>query len=152
MSPVSPHRIPSRQGRPDALPANRWRMLLGLMALTATLFVLAGAHAGPASAAGRLAAPRQASPAADAVVEAMPSFAWKRVRLAARYEFQLSADSAFKSIVLGQGNGSYQTPNTHASITRTVADGSYFWRVRAITAKARVGRWSSVRGVVGLPW
>ena len=147
MSLLSSLRILSRHRRSGAPPADGWR-LLGLGALTATLLVLAGAQAGPASAAARLAAPRQASPAADAVVEAMPSFAWKRVRSAARYEFQLSADSAFKSIVLGQGNGSYQTPNTAASITRTVADGSYFWRVRGITAKGRVGRWSSVRSLV----
>ena len=115
MSLLSSLPILSRHRRSGAPPADGWR-LLGLGALTATLLALAGAHAGPASAAARLAAPRQASPAADAVVEAMPSFAWKRVRSAARYEFQLSADSAFKSIVLGQGNGSYQTPNTAASI------------------------------------
>ena len=62
----------------------------------------------------------------------MPSFSWAPVRWAAKYEFQLSADSAFESIVLGQANGSFQTANTFATVDKTLADGNYFWRVRAI--------------------
>ncbi len=61
--------------------------------------VLAGSHVASAAAAGRLPAPRQASPSDDARVESVPAFGWKPVQRAARYEFQLSADAAFKSIV-----------------------------------------------------
>jgi hypothetical protein len=123
-------------------------LLLAAIAVIASSAALARAETkaptADAAAARRLAAPGQVSPADGARVQAMPSFSWKPVRGAVRYEFQLSADPNFKSIVLGQGNGSYQTPNTFASVNKAVANGSYYWRVRAIDSRDRVGRWSRV--------
>src|SRR5215216_2804767 len=82
----------------------------------------AGATAPRAHEAAALKAPRQLSPADGADTEGVPSFAWAPARGAAKYEFQLSADPAFKSIVLGQGRGSYQTANRFATVDRTLAD------------------------------
>ena len=79
----------------------------------------------------------------------MPTFSWRAVKSAAQYEFQLSADSRFRSIVLGKGSGrgSQITRNTSATLTKTIADGNYYWRVRGITKKDRAGRWSKSRSV-----
>jgi hypothetical protein len=156
--------LPSRGHRPRHA-ATRTLVTTGLVAaqtvIAVTLFTmlagraegappLAAAHASTtptaqASARRRLRAPRQLSPAARATVKAVPSFSWARVRGAVKYEFQLSADPAFKSIVLGQGKGSFQTLNTFGSVDKTLADGDYFWRVRAIDKKDRAGRWSRAR-------
>jgi hypothetical protein len=142
--PIRPRRH-QRSERPDARFDDASLLFIAAVLLIVSL-VLAASQAGPAAAAGRLPAPRQRSPADDARVESVPSFAWKSVRRAARYEFQLSADAAFKSIV--QGYRAPQIANSYASVEKALADGSYFWRVRAITAKKRAGRWSSVRTIV----
>ena len=73
-------------------------------------------------------------PADDARVESLPAFSWSSVRRAAKYEFQLSADADFGSVVLGQGRGSFQTQNTYATIDKALPNGTYHWRVRAIDA------------------
>ena len=108
-----------------------------------------GALAASDPAHAALRAPTPVLPAAAAAVESMPTFTWGAVRGAAQYEFQLSDDAKFNSIVLGKGvgKGSQQTRNTAATIDKTVPDGNYFWRVRAITAKDRVGRWSKGRAL-----
>jgi hypothetical protein len=90
-------------------------------------------------------APALQSPADELASGLVPTFSWGAVKGAAAYEFQLSADGAFRSIVLGQGNGSFQTKNTAATINKTLADGSYFWRVRGLTSKGHAGPWSRTR-------
>jgi len=140
--PLPPKRRRPRRERPEP-PLDETTLLLLAAAMLAML-VLALSNAGLAMAAGRLPAPRLASPAADAHVESVPSFAWKPVTKAARYEFQLSADSAFKSIVK---SGTFQSPNTYGTVDTALADGAYFWRVRAITTTNKVGRWSQVRAI-----
>ena len=77
-------------------------------------------------------------------MRAVPSFGWRPVRRAAKYEFQLSADRGFRSIV---NLGSFFTRNTFASVPKTLADSAYFWRARAVSAKGRAGRWSRVRSI-----
>jgi hypothetical protein len=147
LMPLRPKRSrPQRSQRPVRWPLSDTSLLLIMAVLLVGFLALAAARAGSAAAAGRLPAPRLASPADEAHVESMPSFAWKPVRRAARYEFQLSADAAFKSVV--QSSGGPQTANSYASVDKALADGSYFWRARAITAKKRVGRWSSVHRIV----
>jgi hypothetical protein len=103
---------------------------------------------GPAAAGAAPAKPSLELPAADATVEAVPAFSWKKARRAVKYEFQLSADTNFGSIVLGQGRGSFTTPNTAATIPKSIPDGTYFWRVRGLDAKGNAGRWSEERSIV----
>jgi hypothetical protein len=94
-----------------------------------------------------LAAPRQLSPVANATLKTVPAFSWAPVRGAEVYEFELAADPAFESIVLGRRRGSFKTANTFASVDKTLADGRYFWRVRAIDKRDRAGRWTRARAL-----
>jgi hypothetical protein len=93
-----------------------------------------------ALAAKGLRAPRPASPAENTHGESVPSFGWNAVRGAAKYEFQLSADRRFNSMLK-----STQTLNTFASVDKVLTDGTYFWRVRSIGSKDLAGPWSAVR-------
>jgi hypothetical protein len=92
--------------------------------------------------AAALAAPRLISPGADAAVDSVPPFSWNRVRRAEQYEFQLSADARFRSTL-----ASYATRNTSATVAETLFDGTYYWRVRAVSAAGTAGRWSATRAV-----
>ena len=47
---------------------------------------------------------------------------------------QLSADPGFRSNVLGRNAG---TLNTALTLSRTLADGDYYWRVRAVRSNDR---------------
>ena len=138
-------------------PATALLLLVGMLALTAAVALQAlpadaaaatKKHKTSKTAAKPPGAPRLVSPAGAAKVEALPSFRWNPVRGAVRYEFQLSADARFASIVGGQGQGAFQTPNTFGTVTKTVADGTYHWRVRAIDAHDHVSRWSTARTLV----
>ena len=71
-----------------------------------------------------------------------PAFTWRAVRRAAQYEFQVAADAGFGSIV---DKGAFRTRNTAATLKTSLANGTYFWRVRAITAGDAAGRWSRPR-------
>jgi hypothetical protein len=96
----------------------------------------------PAASAATLKAPATRAPANGAAVEAVPSFTWRSVRRAAEYEFQVAADERFGSVV---DKGSFRTRNTAATLKTSLANGTYFWRVRAITAGDKAGRWSQPR-------
>lgn len=109
--------------------------------------LVATALGSPSPASAALKAPPIQKPGDDAQVEAIPSFTWASVRGADRYEFQLSADANFGSIVGGRGKGSFQTRNTAATVTGSHPDGTYWWRVRAITAKGKAGSWSKARTI-----
>jgi hypothetical protein len=69
------------------------------------------------------------------------------VRKADRYEFQIAADSGFNSRVLGRSDDHFFTRNTRATLKKTVPNGRYFWRVRAVTESGRVSRWSEGRAL-----
>src|SRR4051812_49451350 len=95
--------------------------------------------------AATLRPPALEGPAAGAAVPALPSFTWKPVRGAASYDFQLAGDQRFGSIVLGTGpgRGSLRTKNTATTVDKTLPDGTYFWRVRAVSAHDKAGAWSA---------
>jgi hypothetical protein len=112
----------------------------GGTALAATAGSFRGAKA-------RSAAARQvtlSSPGNGASTQSLPAFSWSATKGASTYQFQLSADSRFGSIVKG---GSITTANTYATIATLPADGEYFWRVRGIDSKGNAGKWSSTRSL-----
>jgi hypothetical protein len=99
--------------------------------------------AGPARAVvGR---PVQTAPANGAVVQFLPSMAWTAVPGADRYEFQISADVGMNSPVLGSGKDHFFTRNTRATLTKTVPNGTYYWRVRATGAGGDSSAWTKPR-------
>jgi hypothetical protein len=115
------------------------RVVTGAFAASAALFLAA-----PAAA---LDAPALVSPASDASVQALPAFAWNAVAGAAKYEFALAADAGFNSPALGMGEGQFFTRNTRATVKKTLANGTYWWRVRAIAAGGTVSPWTAPRSL-----
>jgi hypothetical protein len=121
----------------------RTLILLAALTLAVPVTVLAAGASERAPGASRaLPAPGLATPANDAGIQAAPVFSWRPVRRAEQYEFQLSADPGFRSNVLG---GTSQTRNTAFTLEKSIADGEYHWRVRAIRANGAAGRWSNAR-------
>jgi hypothetical protein len=112
----------------------------GIAAAAAVLLV----GAAPTTAAG-LGIPTLLSPASDATVQSLPAFAWSPVAGAARYEFQIAADSGFNAPVLGRGEDQFFTRNTRATLKKTVPNSTYYWRVRAVAADGSVSPWSAPR-------
>jgi protein-S-isoprenylcysteine O-methyltransferase Ste14 len=100
--------------------------------------------------ANGLRSPSLQHPANNLSTQSMPAFEWKAVAHAASYQFQLSADPRFASIVQSSflHRGSLATYNTAATVEKAVPDGVYYWRVRALTAKGAAGRWSASRRLV----
>jgi hypothetical protein len=110
--------------------------------------VLLGA-ALPAAAAAKLSPPRLVGPANGATFQQLPAISWQSVRRAAHYEYEISADRSFHSILgSGTGKGTSQTYNLAASLDQVVPNGRYSWRVRGVTAAGAAGRWSKVRTMV----
>jgi hypothetical protein len=116
------------------------RVVTGALAATAALFIAA-----PATAA--VATPTPVSPAADATVQALPSFAWSGVAGAAKYEFALAADAGFNSPALGMGEGQFFTRNTRATVKKTLPNATYWWRVRAVSSAGEVSPWTAPRAI-----
>ena len=50
-----------------------------------------------------------------------------------RYEFEIAGDSGFNAPVVGSGEDHFFTRNTRATLKKTVPNGTYFWRIRAVT-------------------
>ncbi|HMI22439.1 MAG TPA: hypothetical protein VK496_05940, partial [Gaiellaceae bacterium] len=91
------------------------------------------------------ATPTPLSPAAGASVDSVPPFAWSPVAAADHYEFQIAADAGFNSPVLGSGSDDFTTQNTRATVLKTIPNGTYYWRVRAISAGGSVSAWTAGR-------
>lgn len=118
-------------------------IVLIALALSVPITVLAASRSNTeADAARALPAPRLTGPADNANVQTAPVFTWNSVRRAARYEVQISADSGFRSVITGR---TVETLNKAYTLTRSLADGDYYWRVRAVSAKDDAGRWSHGR-------
>jgi hypothetical protein len=99
--------------------------------------------AGPARAA--LDRPTQLSPAANAVVQFVPAFAWTPVMGADKYEFQIAADPGMNSPVLGPGKDDFFTHNTRATLLKTIPNGTYWWRVRSSAPDGSISPWTAPR-------
>jgi hypothetical protein len=107
----------------------RHRLALALVAVVALL--PAAAQAGPAALS---------KPAASADSYETGIFRWSTVRAADHYEFELASDASFSSLLLG-GAGHFSTHSTIATLPVTVADGRYWWRVRAVGKSGSISPW-----------
>jgi hypothetical protein len=113
------------------------RTPLALFFAAAALVMATSAHA-----AG-LAVPKPLMPAAGAASQAIPVFGWSPVANADHYEFQVAADSGFNSPVIGSNEDHFVTRNARATLKRTIPNGTYYWRVRAITKAGAVSPWTT---------
>jgi hypothetical protein len=95
-----------------------------------------------------IATPTAVAPASGLVVDALPAFSWAAVANTERYEFQLAADAGMNSPVLGRGDDHFTTRNTRATVKRTIPNGTYWWRVRALHANGTPSPWSPPRALV----
>jgi hypothetical protein len=111
--------------------------------LAAAFAAIAFLTAGPAR--GAIARPTQTAPIAGAVGQFLPAFAWTPVAGADKYEFQISADAGMNSPVLGAGKDNFFTRNTRATLTKTIPNGTYWWRVRAVNAAGEISKWTEPR-------
>lgn len=89
----------------------------------------------------QLPAPTQSTPAADSKSsDTTPDFAWSGVPDAASYQLQVATDTTFVTLVhtVTQSETTYPLPGGSA-----LPGGTYYWRVRAISAANVVGKWST---------
>jgi hypothetical protein len=114
---------------------------LTVLAALLTLALTGAVEAGP------VAAPQPSGPPSGAANPELPPFAWRAARGAQSYEFQIAADRGFNSSVRGLRNNRFDTSNTRATITTAVPNGTYWWRVRAVTKTGQVSAWSKPRSV-----
>jgi len=112
-----------------------------VVVLALLLFVVVGGG----SRAAAPPAPVPVGPADGARAGGVPAFAWKGVRAAEQYEFQIAADKRFSSPVLGQGKDDFLTKNTRATLRETIPNGTYWWRVRALAKDGTPSSWSKGR-------
>jgi hypothetical protein len=110
-------------------------VVVGLVAIT-------GAATGSSSSA-----PSPQTPPSGKRLAALPWFSWSAARGADHYEFQVAADRSFHSPVLGS-DGHFTTRNTIATVSKTLPNGTYWWRVRAVTHGGGVSSWSTPRSFV----
>jgi hypothetical protein len=70
--------------------------------------------------------------------EPVPAFSWTSVAGADHYVFELDSGNTIGTALL-----TITTKNTDATLTQTIADGPYTWRVRAVDANSNNGPWST---------
>jgi large repetitive protein len=99
----------------------------------------------PATALGGMAAPTPLTPGEGTSFQYIPSFGWRAVAGADHYAFQIAADSGFDAPVDVGGATAQETWNTWGSIKTALPNGRYWWRVRGVDAKGKVGPWSTPR-------
>jgi hypothetical protein len=113
-----------------------------------TVFAAAADARQQTLSAAAFATPTAVAPANGLVVDALPAFSWAAVAKADRYEFQLAADAGMNSPVLGRGDDQFTTRNTRATLKKTIPNGTYWWRVRALQANGTPSPWSPPRAIV----
>jgi hypothetical protein len=98
-----------------------------------------------AAAQAQLAAPKLTAPSNRSRVQALPAFTWRGVNRAATYQFEFSATRNFSSGVNGFGTGPVTLDTTAITNNDTIPDGTYYWRVRAMSKTNVPGRWTPIR-------
>jgi hypothetical protein len=118
-------------------------------ALRAGVMLAALLALAPTAAQGKLRAPAQQSPADGATVEVPPPLTWSTVKGSDHYEVQVAANQSFTSPTVSFGNNAaLVTKNSAATPTKAWPDGTYYWRVRAVSPADAVGSWSPARKLV----
>src|SRR3954451_13765537 len=138
------HALVSKQGSHMTEPVHKQKR----RSRGTTIVLLIALFCAMTAASDAPGAVRLASPPDDASVESGPVLTWSAVRKTDHYELQLAADNRFASSVLGTSSNSLKTANTAATLSKQLADGTYYWRVRAVTAAGRAGHWSKKRSFV----
>jgi hypothetical protein len=103
---------------------------------------LAALAVGSSASQARVAAPRAASQTPIVRGYTTGVFHWSAVRRVDHYQFELASDRKFNSPVLG-GAGNFSTLSTSATLSHTLPDGTYWWRVRGVRTNGSVSRWST---------
>jgi hypothetical protein len=86
-----------------------------------------------------IVAQQGAAPSQNAVSTATPTLKWGAVSWSKAYQVQVSRNSAFTSIVFA----AQTSASTLQATTTTLAEGVYFWRVRARREDNTWGTWST---------
>lgn len=107
--------------------------LLAPVLAAAVLFVPAVAQAKPAT-------PKATAPKAGTTVSTMPVLTWNVAKRAVSYEVQIASDAGFNPALVD-----ITTQNLRFVNSKTLSNGAYFWRVRAIDAASESSKWSGVR-------
>src|SRR5258706_8943404 len=103
---------------------------------SAPLFIaMAAALAFAVPGYGALAAPVGST---TSIGKPVPAFSWTRVTGADHYTFELDSGAT-----LGTPLVTITTKNTRATLTQTISDGPYTWRVRAVDATGTNGPWAN---------
>jgi hypothetical protein len=89
---------------------------------------------------GSLGAPTLTGPANGVTTDTPPVFTWSAVSGADHYAFQLGGASGFNPPQF-----SVSTKNTRVALTSAIANGTYTWRVAAVTSAGVQGPWSAAR-------
>jgi hypothetical protein len=121
-------------------PRGAWPLIVAAL-IGAGLFLV------PAASAS-LKAPGALVPASLVSVDRMPVFTWAPVKGADHYEFQMAADKGFNSTV---ANGKVSTKNTAATLPTSLINGTYYWRLRSISAANKPSVWTKTR-TLALKW
>ena len=109
-----------------------------LVVMCAAVMVIA-----PAGSAA-LVAPKAGTPCASQTLDRLTPFTWTGVTGADHYEFYVSADPGFSSDIFNDTSiGHFTTRNTRATVSKTLPNGTYYWRVRAVSATNAGGAWSA---------
>jgi len=94
-------------------------------------------------------APTLVSPTNGGIVSSTPTFTWSDVAGAATYTFQRAGDVGFNVDVVP---ATITAPTvTYTIPSPGIANGTYYWRVRAVNALGQEGAWSVVWSVIVLP-
>jgi large repetitive protein len=121
-------------------PRGAWPLIVAAL-IGAGLFLVPVASAG-------VKAPKSLVPASLVKVDRMPVFTWAPVKGADHYEFQIAADKGFNSTA---ANGRQATKNTAVTLPTSLINGTYYWRVRSISADNKPSGWTKTR-TLALKW
>jgi hypothetical protein len=112
------------------------RLLARLLAPTLAAALLLA----PAVADAKPAMPKATGPKLNLTASTMPTLTWTKAKNATSYEIQISSDSGFNPALVDA-----TTQNLRFLHGKTLPNGAYFWRMRALDAAGATSKWTGVR-------